>query len=674
MSVVNQTIFERWFSRRHVGAARPGVLVAVRRGKFERAYQPHTFLDGSSEQFGAIYKESASKPWWPKWVPSEEYRFIPGTRSVELNKSLQNKGIQTATITVDNIVVGQRTGVLGRVFHILKRGALAPYYAFRGEGRPPQNIETDPDWFEILDSEAQITVWEMYGQEDFTGMTKTFTGLIDGPIDMTSNPAVMTIAARDFGQMLTDARLLGNNKSPQVRPPVTFVDRRYADNIKAVSGGAIASTEHTGHPAIYVTDKHSSTTWQSQGHSVQNVTEWVEIHIPRGRYESFFLYPEFANMEVYLSVYARGDDPKMDGASIPPNAWADNGSGDVPGANGGFPYIKKWTMMEAEGHHRTMPRFFLGDNSVVRLSFRNLGRSKDDDGNLTYRAGVRRLAAIQREQKEEVAKKRWILVDDASDIVKIVLRWAGFREWEVENFGWRLKDKLVFHQGDTLMDIIDRLATYGAFNFFMGDPTLHDLSMGVPIFRYNRARSGAPFLMVQVTDQDLVTGMNAKLDKAQKAYIIRARGKLSKKGFMLGEDTDKRFMASYRPPWVKEGRTSGKIRHETFYDNMLTSNEQCKVACCLIAFEQALAGAAVTVEIPGYPAFDIDDQVSVMDEGTGTNSRVYILERASTHTTGQQGTWKMTLTGALLDTPDVQGVIRDLNQAIDEAVAEDEGS
>lgn len=644
-------------------------MVGVRRGHFDRRYQAFTFLDGSTEDIGTVFGESKSTPWWPKWTPDEDYHMIPFIRSVELHKSLDNNGLMSATVVVDNMSVEGRVGVMGRLFRVFKRGALSPYYGFRGGDRPSPGVAPDTDWFQVLDSEAQITIWEGYGTD---GFSKTFTGLIDGPIDMTSNPAVMTIQARDFGQMLTDCYLFGNNKSPQLRPPITFADRRYADNTEAVSGGAQASSEVTGHPAIYVSDLHSSTTWRSDDHPDPNVTEWVEIHVPRGRYQTFFLYPEFAGMEMYLSVYARGTDPKMDGASIPTDSWIDTGLGDVPGGHGGFPYIKRWNNIDADAHTRTIDHeLFLGDNSVIRLSFRNLAKTKDKDGNTVYQAGVRRLAGVRRTQKEEVSKKRWILVDDASDVVRIVLRWAGFREWQVENFGWRLKDKLVFHQSDHLIDIINKLATYGAFTFFMGDPTADDLSTGVPTFRYNRARAGTPYLMVTATDADLLTAMSAKVDKAQKAYIIRVRGKTNRKGTLLGEDMTRRFQATYVPPWVRAGRTSGKIRHEVAYDNLLTTNAQCDVAARLIAFNMALAGAEVVAQIPGYAQFDIDDQVGVLDEATGTNSRIYIVDRASTHTTGKDASWRMTLTGALLDTPDVLEVIADLNQAIDVASAED---
>jgi hypothetical protein len=670
MADVNQTIFERWFSRKHVGVARPQLIVGIRRGHFVRKYQHHTFLDGSSEQVGSIYGESPRSPWWPKWTPTEDYQFVPAVRSVELHKSLQNNGLMNATISIDNTGVDPRIGVMGRLFRIFKKGALSPYWGYRAHGRPSQGITPDTRWFEKLDSEAQITVWEGYG--DGIGTTKTFTGLIDGPIDMTSQPAVMTINARDFGQMLTDAFVFGNNKSPQVHPPVTFVDRRSSDNTEAVSGGASASSERPGFPATNVSDLHSSTAWESDGHPDRNVTEWVEIHLPRGRYETFYMFPQYAGMEMFLSIYARGTSPKMDGSSIPTNHWVDTGLGDVPGAFGGFPYIKRWENIDADAHHRTMNHtFILGENSTLRLSFRNLGASTDADGNRTYRAGVKRLAGVKRTQKAEVAKKHWILVDDPSDIVRIVLRWAGFREWEVENYGWRLKKPITFHQGDKLIDMIQRMATYGAFTFFMGDPTSHDLSTGVPVFRYNHARAGAPILMVTATDADLLTAASAKVDKGAQANVIRARGKRSKHGRMLGEDTTRRFQALYFPPWYRNGRTSGKLRHEVMYDNLLDSNEQCMVACCLIAFQMALASAEVVVQLAGYPAFDIDDQVAVMDRGTGTNSRVYIVERSSTHTTGKEATWRMTLTGGLLDTPDVQEVVRDLNRAITAASAEE---
>jgi hypothetical protein len=68
---------------------------------------------------------------------------------------------------------------------------------------------------------------------------------------------------------------------------------------------------------------------------------------------------------------------------------------------------------------------------------------------------------------------------------RCILRWAGFKEWEVENTGVRLKRPFVVNAGDFLIDAIQAAQTRRpASTFFIKDPTdADDLSIGVPVFR-----------------------------------------------------------------------------------------------------------------------------------------------------------------------------------------------
>jgi hypothetical protein len=42
--------------------------------------------------------------------------------------------------------------------------------------------------------------------------------------------------------------------------------------------------------------------WLSGGHAGPNHTEWVEITLPKGRYENFYLYPRYPGMEVFVGI------------------------------------------------------------------------------------------------------------------------------------------------------------------------------------------------------------------------------------------------------------------------------------------------------------------------------------------------------------------------------------
>jgi hypothetical protein len=646
---VTQTFVDRWRSRHHIGSAKPQQYARVRKGRFERAYRNFTFLDGSTEEFAFLPGTSNAKPWAAKWVPQTAWVQVPNLREADLEQSFDNNGFITCTLVFENIIYKQIAGVVG-TYHAVKRGYLSPWMGFRSIIRASQFAQNE--WYELLDGGCQIEVWQGYGDQ----MARTFTGLIDD-VDMTSKPDQLTVTARCFGaNALGEQRVYGYNKDPRIRPPITFADRFRADKVTKISGGASASSSDASHPPSNVT-KPDQTFWMSDGHANGAFTEWVDIRLKHGRYETFFVQPQLSGMEMYLSIYASGQglqgDPQLDDVDITPG-WIDTGLGNVPGANGGFPYIKRWDSVSAEGRvWRIGHKVEIGDNSILRVSFRNLGFSP---ARQDFRAAVRRLVAYHRLRSAEARKNNWILVDDAADVVKVVLRWAGFREWEVENFGVRLKENLVFHQADYLIDIINKMKEQGNYNFFMADPTSHDESLGVPVFRNSRAMLPPGPRLDEVKDSDLLTGISVKLTKGPKAHIIRARGaeaKLSEGGILLGEDTTRRVTAHYRPPWTIRGETAGIIRHTTHVDRFLKTEIDCMMACVLIAVQQALMGATGGIEIPGFPKLELDQQISVVDEGTGANTRLWIASRSSTFSSGQQAKWTTQLGGSWLDTQDL---------------------
>jgi hypothetical protein len=668
MSVeLSDTFRHRWRSGRHVGAATPRQEAYVRRGKFRRNYRKFTFLDGSEEDFADFPNRNgvARKGWSPRWYPSTAYQAIPNISSIQIGQNFDNNGIKTCTIECDNIVMKSIAGVLG-TYHLAKRGYLSPLRRYTWGARPPTTWAEVNEWATIFDAIAQVTVHQGYGDE----LTPTFTGLID-QVDMTSNPDKMTITLRGFaGPTLADQRLFGWNKDPRVKVPVTFADRMSQDDVERISGGARASSSDSSHPARGITVPGTQEFWLSSGHAGPNHTEWVEITLPKGRYENFYLYPRHAGAEVFVGIKLKNrakakpghpakralvdGDPYDEGWFYPPAHpdWIVPSTPD----NGGWPYFHHFKSLDAIGTYHTLRhKFEVGDGTKLRIGFRNLPYVGYRD---SFRAGCNRLIAMKRKvNKKKQINNRYVLVDDAADVVKVVLSWAGYREWEIESFGWKIaRDKpWVFHQGDFLIDLINYVKGQGDYVFFESAPSGDDRSMGVPIFRHQRALQAPGNEAVQVTDRNLLTGINASLNLAGRPSVIHVRGREAKKGERgrtMGEDTAKRLWAKYAPLWHRDHRDGGILRAHTYTDFNLSTRQECMVAAIMIAMQYQLQTFTGHIEIPGFPGVELDDQVGVIDEGTGANTRIWAADVQSTFQSGEQANWTTTVGGSMIDTQD----------------------
>jgi hypothetical protein len=344
--------------------------------------------------------------------------------------------------------------------------------------------------------------------------------------------------------MLTDQRILMWNKSRTINDPVKFMDRLEADDVKAVGGGAEASSHRAGHPARFVCDKSKATSWLSQSHSSEDVTEWVQIRVPAGRYEEIVLDTAYPDMECFIGFYAKDrvatsgtvtgshnvavgtsvHRPSLDGVGIN-EGWVHTGLGDVPGSNGGWPHMRHVSRVGEKAHVIPLKHIIVcGDDSIVRVGFRRLKRITD--GN--YRAGVTRLQARHRQRNVSLKETRVVLVDDVADVVKVCLRWAGFTEWEVETTGLRLAEGgAVFNRSNFLIDPIQKACENTGYIFYMGDPSDSD-SRGVPVFRKNRVLLDPPAALPEVRDSDLLTGIKVKISEEPLAWNIRVRGKETK--------------------------------------------------------------------------------------------------------------------------------------------------
>jgi hypothetical protein len=210
----------------------------------------------------------------------------------------------------------------------------------------------------------------------------------------------------------------------------------------------------------------------------------------------------------------------------------------------------------------------------------------------------------------------------------------------------------------------------------MDAPTDHDMSLGVPTFVAQTATDlTPPGGMLQVRDADMVEALAVKWDKSNLPYVMRYRGAEDPNGtFALG-DTVRRYWGTYWPPWSGHDYTNlqgrhyrggypmerlgGVRRHVTHTNTALKSVAECLFACVLDAIQYALQAVTGTFQIAGRPGITLNQQVSVVDEGTGTNSRLWVASIDSQHTLGPGGAWHMSIGGAMLDTEDMNLIAQD---------------
>lgn len=663
---ITGTFNDRWGSGLHIGEAKPEQRVEIRRGRFNRRYAP--WYDAGFPVDAVIGSSDPTRPWQAFWEPTTDYVEVPNVSHVELGKNFDQRGLTTATITIENIAYLERDDG-GGTYHTINRGYLSPLRGYVAAGRTALvdergDVVVANEWFDTLNRNCQVTVHQAYGDES----VKTFTGLIDD-VDATSRPDVITLNLRCFGQVLADEEIFGWNIDKDLRDPVTFIDKDEADNFHKGGTNPEASSEDDPYFADNVNDGDSDTYWRSQDHTGAGNTEWVEIRASEGRYSDFWLGTEYPDLDIYISVkptaLANGLNPTLDGGDLTPDEWVDLSMGTVPGAFGGIPYIRfidhpnsavvqvrDLNATALEGGSYPGGEFVMGDNSIIRVSFRNLY----DLGAEGFRAAVRSFYTRRRTLDAEAQHGKWIRVGDVSDIVKVLLRWAGFKEWAVESAGVRLQKRFLANRQMKYLDVIDKIGESLGYEFFMGDPTEADESIGMPTFRKSLVVADGIVPILQVTDDDLLTAVDIKETDEPWASIIRTRGRTSKTGETLGGDTTQRIMFEYRPPWSGVD-LAGQLKHVIQTNPLYKTMDDLRFAAYFIALQEALESVVVGGEIPAHPGIDLDDIIVLKDLGTGLTSRLQLRERRSTFTTGENAAWTMTFSGALVDSPDVQAIV-----------------
>lgn len=724
MAWVTQTFKNKWVAGQMIGPDTPQARVQVQAGRWGRGYQnwpgPPMRANIFAEPHAPLGSLGSGGFWRATWLPSSAWVTVPNIVQIKLSKDFSQKGITVAEITLDALDYANATGALGDAYHVIAPGFLAPYRGYVPTHRP------DPQWgataFEgVLIDGVKIRVWAGLGPPvpDLDASDPPTTGgdngtwVYAGQIDdvdtdagesMQGSANSIVIVARN-GKLLTDQHLFGWTKSQQLPDPITFYDELTAD-VKTLVGFQARAIDHeTNYPSANVLDRpvnvwdHTTpdpaylTTWRGPAGASSSDVQWLQVRLPAGRYDDCWLYIPGGSPVAWVGLYANPivthtttgpvvTAPRMDGVDLTPG-WIP-GPG-VPGVGGpdAFPYFRYVSVLNAGGNPINIVQFGhtleIGDKSILRLAFTNLPTL---DG--APRMEVADLHGRRRRFTANAASGKWITVPDASDVVRVVLRWCGYTNWDVEESGVRLNGRLIFNRTQTPMDIIDTIAQQLGFIFFIADPVDGD-SDGIPTFRRDSSLLvDNNYIAADLRDDGNLTGVKRKTSDENRVFVIRVRGTSAPAsrdipgshvslpyggGFTgLGGDTIKRLMAVYFPPWAHTDAHAGVLRRIIFHDNNLNNYAQCVMACYLIALNAALAMHTLQVSIPAHPIIELDDQVTVLDEASGTNSRMWVTKMETTMHLGDQQTsgsggavlWTSTLEGALIDTPEFDGVITQL--------------
>jgi len=679
----------RWLSMKHVGEARPVVRAFVRKGHFQRHYKRVP----DSEVYGFIPGLlTPNDVWYGEWVPDTDYVEIPNVKDAKGDQDYSQNGIEQVTMSIDNIAMVAQEGALGALFHTIERGYYSPergQRSSRGEAAGTKN-----EWFNTWkDKSTQIIIVGGYGEAVFP----LHLGLID-KVSLTSRPDMISVTMRSMGQYITDQHIFMDAKNLWARDPITFADRVDVQEGPNVANSAQAKSHRSGYPASMAVDGNTKSLWLSDGHSDSRDIEWIEFPLSGGHFLKMELFPAFENLEMFVSVFTTnenvpgGGKARYQGGEVLGEGWVDGGLGHVPGTT--IPYVNNVPMIR--GALTTYPvtksgrKIVSGDNTRIRIWFRNLHKAKTDNGlGFNFRAGVKECRIHDSSIPEAAKKGHWILIDDVSDMVKMVLQWAGFHDFEVETCGVRLSDKVTFDRSKFLIDPINYLKEQVGYVFYVKPPDDFDLTdltpgnkknltMGTAVFRQQSAmKQESPDPIESVRDDNLLTGVNAEFDANALPDSIRVRGKavadaIAKRDphhiHPLGADRTKRFQASYRPVWARKGSQGAAHlrRPVVHYDYLLDDQYLCEVACLLIAFQAALGSAKGEIEIPAWPMIHLDYQTLLFDRGTGMSTRLWNVQRTWNYVSGAEVEFKMNLGGAFIDIDDVAETREELEELLNE--------
>lgn len=751
------TLAQRWRSRQLIGDNKHVLIVRVREAFMNRGYMDTNRIDTGEPIYPPlIWNANNLHAFRCQWVPLGPWMTLPHVESAKWSRSVDlqtggQRGGSTLTVVMDNIEFPDTAGAAG-TYHTFDRGYYSPTRGYQPMLRPTMFLDPRNSWGDVLNTGQQIEVWEGYGTgadvELLTfldpttnsyappsgALNRTWTGVIVN-LDSEANPDHLTITAQDFSIFLTDQRLVEHNKAPEIPSPVTFADLHQSWDRTAVAGGTYYYSPGTPSQFLF------GGWWRSQGFSTRNPSPapWVEMVLPAGYYEDFGItieaYPYVTqssrnemtlnavevSQKMAISLWIPDNTGIMDGTEPLPAGWVDltgDGSGwagmvDTIG-DGPIPYmftltqtidfVEWWSAVDWKFTHH----FHLPEGSRLRVTCTDLGLGNKTPG--VYRAALDSLMAFVYNsnpvrQPPPGNVDGWVLVEDMSEVVKMILIWAGFQEWKIDWVGWSLFQPRIYGIDKFLMDVISDMLSQGAFIWYMGQPTNDDRSIGVPHFEYISALNSPGHEMIEVRDTDMTEALTTTWKLSNLPHQIIYRGDMTQAGSTLPgfgvEGQTTRYQARYYPPWsaqtspldfltgmvlysstIRPGGDAqfGGLRRDASIIRMVTetmgnsvetqleSDAACLFACVLAGLQYALDMGTAQFQIPGIAPLDLNAQVAVVDRASALNSRIWVSSIESEHTNGPDGRWHMTMGGSVIDNQDMDSLRADYNYAYKQCV------
>lgn len=670
-AVVGQTFRERWLNSVQIGDIAPCGMVEVRRGRYVRSYHPYDSFGYPT--FGDYPGAIGTGFWYPDWQVDSDWMTLDAVLDIKLDQSFDQNGVTTLTLQMDNKALVPTTGAADILYHLVEDGYYSPLRGYVAPGRPNPSVAQTP-YYNFLPN-AQIRVWQGYGQDT---LLVTFLGLIDDIETDTGQENQLTITARDHGGVLVDEKFFGWAMEKAITAPLTFAPRNLAEQSRLNGGAANALTTLPGYPASNVTDDNAASDWVSEPQTDIDSMQWIEINLPAGKYSNFILSTPLDNLHAYVGIQptpyqddqGNWTNPNVNGVDIShqldANGWWNPLGRDVP--HGGWPYFEEIpsTVSGSARWYSFDGVFQFGNATTVRIGFQNL--QKISSLGPGYYASVTRFLCNQRAFNQNAIAGKFVIIDDVADIVRCVLRWCGFKGWEVEDTGTNLLEPYVCDQSVAFMDMINTVKDMVGYTFFIGEPLDpdDDQDLGYPIFRNNRVMEDSTAPTEFIDDQLLLTAAKVKLSNADDHCIIRCRGIAKNDGVPLGGDSVDRIMFAYIPQWAGEqaAKQAGVLKPVTHTDELFTTIDDCEFGCYLIALQIALLKYTAIIDLPGNPGIGLDTLQSVIDRTQGLNSRFYVTNRTSEMKFGNDGYFTLELGGSLVDTPDLVSVLSDYKAAI----------
>jgi hypothetical protein len=704
MRTVTGTTTSRWRQRMKLGDSRARARVTIQPMAISRFTGPEYTAPGDKEN---TYTSMV-------FGQSSDVRELPNVKSITIQRSV-DQDAQTCTIelwNVDDIPIGATLTAEELANH-----ERPGWFTFnRGDSGNPWG-QTTNTWRDWIVPDRIIRTYEGYGinpvvaADKDTNMYLSGVWLIDA-ISLTPDGSIkvecrdgarellecvifIPVVPEDYYPLEWEKRHTVQTGVEVIPGPVYTLIYQSDSNLPYIGKGftdgsyPYVSSDGSvrGHYGWQAFDGNNETYWLSVGNKSRQSTsafEWVQgVPIVKSNpnvaadVQAVRVRSWGGPYSVYISV-------KVDGTwkgkyKIPYIANAVDANTDIK-------YVKRGKIGRNETKWFKLPKIYEGVEAI-RITLHNLYDS--NIGTFPYRGGVREVRWSPTGTTQPIVETLGNY-DDYADIVKTILAWGGFywppastnrsyirssdgsnttlaqasadpvlvagnvwgdiSETGVGGEDWTKLEAQVWDQ-KPLMDAIKYVQEIVAYTFFV-DETGGAVFRQPNIWQYGNYVSGTnggpspsrDTNIITLTDTVDVLGFNLTVSSRNRRDAV----------FVGNVDGTMGAVARGYNPYP-----SGTRRVGGWTDQNFQSQTEVEVMAALIAIRQALKFRTATVEIAGYPAIQIDDQIIIQERITGTNHLFYIDGLTNTYD-AMTGTYKYQLSLQWLGTPSALVTVADM--------------